>query len=74
MVDVVAKSKRSEMMSRISSKNTKLEAWLRAELHRRGYRFRNYKEVAGKPDIYFRRKKLLSFSMDVFGIGTKVVI
>lgn len=62
MVDIVAKSKRSEMMSRISSKDTKLEVWLRAELHRRGYRFRkNYKEVAGKPDIYFPKKKAAIF-------------
>ncbi|WP_237667735.1 very short patch repair endonuclease [Vibrio sp. V33_P6A3T137] len=62
MVDIVAESKRSEMMSRISSKDIKLEVWLRVELYRRGDRFRkNYKEVAGKPDIYFPKKKAAIF-------------
>ncbi|ENG8027032.1 DNA mismatch endonuclease Vsr [Vibrio parahaemolyticus] len=62
MTNIVTKTKRSEMMSAISSKDTKLEVWLRSELHRRGFRFRkNYKELAGKPDIYFPKKKAAIF-------------
>ena len=52
MADVVSPEKRSEMMSAISSKDTKPERTVRSWLHRNGYRFRNNrKDLPGTPDI-----------------------
>jgi len=52
MADVFSKKKRSEIMSRIGSKNTKAELTLRKALHRLGYRFRlHVGNLPGKPDI-----------------------
>ena len=54
MADVFSKKKRSDVMSRIGSKNTKPEVVLRKALHRLGYRFRLHaKTLPGKPDIVF---------------------
>lgn len=47
---------RSENMSRIKSKNTKPEVYLRKLLWSRGFRYRcNYKNLPGKPDIYMKK-------------------
>ena len=52
MADVFSKQKRSDVMSRIGSRNTKPEMVLRKALHRLGYRFRLHeKTLTGKPDI-----------------------
>lgn len=52
MTDVFSKKKRSDIMSRIGSKNTKPEIALRKSLHRLGYRFRlHVNALPGKPDI-----------------------
>jgi len=52
MADVFSKEKRSEVMSRIGSKNTKPELAFRKALHRLGYRFRvHVTALPGKPDI-----------------------
>ena len=52
MADVFSKKKRSDIMSRIGSKNTKPEVVLRKALHRLGYRYRLHeKTLPGKPDI-----------------------
>lgn len=52
MTDIFSRSKRSEVMSRIRSKNTKPEITLRKALHRQGLRFRLHaKTLPGKPDI-----------------------
>ena len=49
-------------MSRIHSKDTKIEIILRKELWLRGLRYRkNVKTVPGKPDIAFIRKKIAIF-------------
>jgi DNA mismatch endonuclease (patch repair protein) len=56
------KSKRSLVMSRIRSKNTKPERLLRSGLHKRGLRFRIHKkDLPGKPDIVFPSKKVVVF-------------
>jgi DNA mismatch endonuclease, patch repair protein len=61
-VDIVSKKKRSEIMSRITSKNTKPELLVRKELHRKGYRFRLHdKKLPGKPDIVLRKYKTVCF-------------
>ncbi len=58
-MDIWTKEKRSEVMSRIRSKNTKPEKILRSLLHKQGYRFRIHrKDLPGKPDIIFPSKKI----------------
>lgn len=51
-MDVFSKKKRSDVMRRIRSKNTKPEIRIRRGLHRLGYRFRLHStSLPGKPDI-----------------------
>jgi len=61
----VKKSKpmtRSENMSRVKSKNTKPEVYLRKLLWHRGFRYRlNYKGLPGSPDIYIPKYKVAIF-------------
>lgn len=53
---------RSENMSRVKSKNTKPEIYLRKLLWHRGFRYRiNYKGLPGKPDIYLPKYKTAIF-------------
>ena len=62
MVDVFTKAKRSEVMSRIRSKDTKPEKMIRSLLHRMGYRFRlHVKNLPGKPDIVLPKYKTVIF-------------
>ncbi len=52
MTDVFSKSKRSWIMSRVKSFDTKPEVIVRSLLHRLGYRFRLHrKSLPGTPDI-----------------------
>lgn len=58
MVDVFEPSKRSRIMSSIKSKHTKPELAVRKLLHGMGYRFTLHaKELPGKPDIYFSKRR-----------------
>lgn len=58
MVDVFTKSKRSEVMSRIKSRDTLPELTVRSMLHAMGYRFRLHrKDLPGNPDIVLPRHK-----------------
>lgn len=51
-MDIYDKQKRSEIMSKVRSKNTTPELLVRRTLHRMGYRFRLHKsDLPGKPDI-----------------------
>ena len=53
---------RSENMSRVKSKNTKPEVYLRKLLWHRGFRYRlNYKGLPGSPDIYIPKYKAAIF-------------
>ena len=61
-MDVFSKEKRSEVMSRIKGKDTKLEVKVRSRLFKDGYRFRkNDKRYPGKPDILLPRYKTAIF-------------
>lgn len=61
-MDVFTKEKRSEIMSRIRSENTKVERLVFRELRRRGIYFqKHYKRAKGKPDIALPRKKKAVF-------------
>lgn len=62
MVDTLTPRARSERMARIRGKNTKPEMVVRRLLHRMGYRFRLHaKELPGRPDIIFRRRRKVVF-------------
>jgi len=62
MPDVFTKKKRSEIMSKIRSKNTKAEILVFRELRRRGIYFqKHYNKAPGKPDIALPRKKKAVF-------------
>ena len=61
-MDIWTKEKRSQVMSKIRSKNTKPEILLRSALHALRYRFRIHrKDLPGKPDIAFSKQKLVIF-------------
>lgn len=56
MADIFDKKKRSEIMSRITARNTAPELAVRSLLHRMGYRFRLHQtNLPGKPDIVLAR-------------------
>ena len=62
MADIYTKKKRSQIMSKISGKNTKPEIFIRKLCHSLGYRFRLHKkEIPGKPDIVFQKYKKVIF-------------
>jgi DNA mismatch endonuclease (patch repair protein) len=69
-MDHVTQEKRSWLMSRVSSKNTKPEIAVRRLLHSLGYRFRiHYKSLRGTPDIVFTKRKKIVFIHGCFWHG-----
>lgn len=70
MVDVFSKEKRHEVMSKIRSKDTKIEIQVRHWLYHKGIRYRkNYKKVYGKPDIAITKYKIAIFVHGCFWHG-----
>jgi DNA mismatch endonuclease (patch repair protein) len=62
VADVFSKSKRSQIMARVHSKDTSPELIVRSTLHRLGYRFSlSSKNLPGKPDIVLSRFHKLIF-------------
>ncbi|EKQ6315670.1 very short patch repair endonuclease [Pseudomonas aeruginosa] len=62
MADNMTPEQRHMTMSKIRSRDTKVELAIRKELHKRGYRFRvNVTWLAGKPDVVFTRIRLAIF-------------
>ena len=58
MTDTVSPEKRSDVMSRVGSKDTKPELLIRKGLHSLGFRYRlHVKDLPGKPDLVFPRYK-----------------
>ena len=71
-MDKVSRKKRSDIMSRIRSKNTKLECQFRRRLWELGIRYRiNPKGYFGKPDLVIRKKKTVIFIDSCFWHGCK---
>lgn len=69
-MDIWDKNKRSEVMSKIRSKNTKPEIILRKALFARGYRYRiNCKKLPGKPDIVLSKYRTVIFVNGCFWHG-----
>lgn len=58
MTDSLSPEKRSDVMSRVGSKDTKPELLIRKSLHALGFRYRlHVKDLPGKPDLVFPRYK-----------------
>ena len=59
-MDVFTKAKRSELMGRIKSTNTKPELTVRRFLFANGYRYRiHQRNLPGKPDIVLKKYNLI---------------
>lgn len=72
MADIVSKEKRSEIMSRVKSKDSKIEILFRKKLWATGIRYRkNVKNYFGKPDIVIKKNKTVIFIDSCFWHGCK---
>lgn len=70
MPDIFSKSKRSDIMSKISGKETKPEILVRKYLFAHGLRYRkNVKKLPGKPDIVLSKYKAVVFVNGCFWHG-----
>jgi DNA mismatch endonuclease (patch repair protein) len=70
MADTLSPEYRSEIMSRITGRNTQPEVAVRKLLHRMGYRFRLHrKDLPGKPDIVLSKWKTIVFVHGCFWHG-----
>lgn len=70
MSDIFSSEKRSNIMSKISGKNTKPEILIRKFLFSKGFRYRiNVKALPGKPDIVLSKYKTVIFVNGCFWHG-----
>lgn len=69
-MDTVSSKKRSEIMSRVRSKDSKIEVSFRKELWKRGFRYRkNPSKHFGKPDIVLKKYRAVIFIDSCFWHG-----
>jgi len=69
-MDTFSKSKRSEIMAKVSGANTKPEIIVRKFLFSKGFRYRiNVKNLQGKPDIVLPKYKTIIFIHGCFWHG-----
>lgn len=72
-MDIWSTEKRSAVMAKIRSKDTKPERIVRRYLYSRGYRYRkNVKSLPGTPDIVLRKYGIVIFIHGCFWHGHKV--
>ena len=72
MADKFSRQKRSEIMSKVRNKDSKIEILLRKELWRNGFRYRkNSTKYFGKPDIVLPKYKTVIFVDSCFWHGCK---
>jgi DNA mismatch endonuclease (patch repair protein) len=72
MSDIFSKTKRSDIMSKISDKETKPEILVRKYLFAQGFRYRkNVKDLPGKPDVVLPKHKTVVFVNGCFWHGHK---
>jgi DNA mismatch endonuclease (patch repair protein) len=73
MADIFTPEKRSQVMSRIRSRNTKPELAVRSMLHRLGYRFtvngQKNRSLPGRPDIVLPKYRTVIFVHGCFWHG-----
>lgn len=70
MTDIFPPQKRSEIMSKVKSRNTKPEIWVRTFLFSLGFRYRkNDKRYAGTPDLVLPKYKTAIFIHGCFWHG-----
>ena len=70
LTDSVSPEKRSEVMSKIGSKDTKPELLIRKGLHAKGFRYKLHdKKLPGKPDLVFSRYRSVIFVNGCFWHG-----
>lgn len=70
MSDIFSQTKRSDIMSKISSKDTKPEILVRKFLFSKGFRYHiNVKTLPGKPDIVLPKYKTIIFVNGCFWHG-----
>jgi DNA mismatch endonuclease (patch repair protein) len=70
MADMFTKERWSEIMARITDRDTKPEMVVRRLLHRMGLRFRLHaKDLPGKPDLVLRKWKAVVFIHGCFWHG-----
>jgi len=61
-MDSVSPTRRSEIMGRVRSRDTKPELLVRRLIHAMGYRYRLHaKDLPGKPDLVFRSRRKVVF-------------
>jgi len=69
-MDTVSKQKRSEIMSQIKSRDSKIETLFRKELWKLGFRYsKNSGKYFGKPDIVLKQHKTVIFVDSCFWHG-----
>ena len=62
MTDIFSKKKRSEIMSKVRSKDSKIEIEFRKKLWQAGFRYRkNVTKYFGKPDLVLKKHKTVIF-------------
>lgn len=62
MVDSVSAAMRSDIMSRVRSKDTRPELLVRRLIHSAGFRYRlHVRDLPGRPDLVFSRRKKVIF-------------
>ncbi|MCG2700233.1 very short patch repair endonuclease [Candidatus Parcubacteria bacterium] len=72
MTDIVSKKKRSEIMSKVRSKDSEIEVDFRKAIWKAGFRYRkNPKGYFGKPDLVLKKYKTVIFIDSCFWHGCK---
>ncbi len=72
MTDNVSKKRRSEIMGKVRSQDSKMEVKFRKALWRTGFRYsKNAKDYFGKPDLVLKKYKTVIFIDSCFWHGCK---
>ncbi len=72
MTDIFSKAKRSEIMSKVKNKDSKIEIAFRKALWKEGFRYRkNVRSYFGKPDIVLKKYKTVIFVDSCFWHGCR---
>ena len=72
MADIVSKKKRSQMMSAVRSKDSKIEVDFRKKLWQAGFRYiKNVAKYFGRPDLVLKKYKVVIFIDSCFWHGCR---